>query len=70
VLVIGKKRHPFLLLAEIGRLLGQIPGHGCEAHAESELLKFRVDLSCTPAVLYREALDEILEILGCARTAW
>lgn len=70
VLVIAKKRHPSPLLAVVRRLLWEISRYGRETHGEAELLKFRVDLSCTPAVFKRETSDKGLELVGCSRTAW
>ena len=59
--MIFKKCTPALLLALVGRLLGEIARDGCEAYGESELPKLGMDLPRSPTVFQCEAIDEGLD---------
>ena len=65
--LILKKWTPALLLAWVGRLLGEIARDGYEASGESALSKRGMDFPRAPTIRPREAMDERLYF---RRDAW
>ncbi len=68
--MIAEKRHPTLLLTGIGCSYREVTRDGCEADGETGLLKFGVDLTCTPVVLPCHPTNECLPLLRDRRSPW
>ena len=68
ILMVLEKGHPALSLSLIRRPPWQIPRDGCETYGKSELLKFGVNLACSPTILQGETTNEGLHFLRHPRS--
>jgi hypothetical protein len=62
VLVVEQEGRPPLLMTRVGRTLREIARDGGQADREPELLEFALDLPRPPAILEREAVDQLSQL--------
>jgi hypothetical protein len=62
VLVVAQEGRPPLLMTRVGRTLREIARDGGQADREPELLEFALDLPRPPAILEREAVDQLSQL--------